>query len=44
MQIPRTCPLNLGERMNFLHLTEPNPTHSLGKFKVSHQTDAEKCD
>jgi len=41
MQIPRTCPLTLGDRMNFLHLTELNPTHNPGKMKVSHQTDAE---
>ena len=44
MQISRTCPLTLEDRMNFLHLTEPNPTHNLGKVKVSHQIDAENCD
>jgi len=30
MQIPRTHPLTLGDRMNFLPLTEPNPTNILG--------------
>ena len=43
-QIPRTMPQTLGDRMNFLPLTEPNPTDSLGQAKVSQQTDAEKCD
>ena len=44
MQIPRTCPLNLGDRMNFVSLIEPNPTDSLGLEKVSQQTGVEKCD
>lgn len=30
VQIPRTCPLTLGDRMNFVSLIEPNPTDSLG--------------
>jgi hypothetical protein len=30
MQIPRTHPLTLGDRLNFLPLTEPNPTDNLG--------------
>jgi len=34
--------LTLGERMNFVPLTEPNPTESLGWVKISQQTDAEK--
>jgi hypothetical protein len=29
-QIPRTRPLTLGDRVNFLPLTEGNPTHNLG--------------
>jgi len=42
-QIPVTCSLTLRDRMNCLHLTEPNPTDNLGKVKVSRQTDADKC-
>jgi len=30
--------------MNFLPLTESNPTNSLGYVKDSHQIYAEKCD
>ena len=44
MQISRTCPLTLGDWVNFLPLTKPNPTDILGKVKVSQQTDASKCD
>jgi hypothetical protein len=29
-QISRTCPLTLGDMMNFLPLTEPKPTDRLG--------------
>jgi hypothetical protein len=29
-QIPRTCHFTLRERMNFIPLTEPNPTDNLG--------------
>ena len=29
-QIPKTCPLTLLGRMNFLPLTEPNPTRQSG--------------
>jgi hypothetical protein len=36
--------LTLGNRMNFLPLTETNSTNSLGEVKVSQQIDAEKCD
>ena len=43
-QIPRTCPLTSGDRMNFLLLTEHNYTDSLGYVKVSQQTDDKKCD
>ena len=43
MQIPSTRPLTLGDRMNFLPLTEPNLTDSLGLMKASQQIDAEKC-
>jgi hypothetical protein len=42
--IPRTRPLTLGDRMNFLPKTDPNPTDSLGQVKVSTQRDAERCD
>jgi hypothetical protein len=42
-QIPRVRPLTLGDRMNLLSLTEPNPTDSMVKVKVSEQRDAEKC-
>ena len=38
MQIPRTCPLTLSDRMNFL-LIEPNPIDN-----VSQHIDAEMCD
>jgi hypothetical protein len=34
----------LGDTVNFLPLTEPSPTDSLGYMKVSQKTDAEKCD
>jgi hypothetical protein len=34
-QIPRTRPLTLGDRMNFLPLTEPNPTDNLGEMMKS---------
>jgi hypothetical protein len=45
MQIPRTCPLTLVDKVNFLPLTKPNPTDNLGYVKVSQQhIDAEKCD
>ena len=37
-QIPRTCPLTSGDRMNFLPLTDHNYTDSLGYVKVSQQT------
>jgi hypothetical protein len=30
MQIPWTCPLFLADSMNFLPLSEPNPTDNLG--------------
>jgi hypothetical protein len=30
LQIPEACPLTLVESMNFLPLTEPNPTNNLG--------------
>jgi hypothetical protein len=43
-QIPRTCPLTLGDRVNFLHLIETNPTGRLGHVNVSQQRDTEKCD
>ena len=36
--------LTLGDRMNFVPLTEPNPPESLGWLKVSQQIDAEKYD
>ena len=34
MQIPRTHPLTLGDRVNFFPLTKPNPTDCLGPVKV----------
>jgi hypothetical protein len=34
----------MGDWVNFLPLTEPNPTDILGNVKVSQQTDAPKCD
>ena len=43
MQIPKTCPFTLGDRMNFVPLTEPNSINNLGQVKVFQQTDAEKC-
>ena len=43
MQIPKTCPLTLEDRMNFLPPTELKPINNLGQVKVSQQTDAEKC-
>jgi len=43
-QIPRTRPLTLGDRVNFLPLTEANPTHNLGQVKSSQQIDVDKCD
>ena len=43
-QIPRTCLLTLGDRMNFLPLTEPNATDNLGQMKVSQPVDVEKRD
>jgi hypothetical protein len=43
-QVPSTRPSTLLDRTNFLRLTEPNPTNSMGHVKVSQQTDAEKCD
>ena len=42
--ISRTRPLTLGDRVNFLPQTDPNPTDSLGQVKVSTQRDAERCD
>jgi hypothetical protein len=36
--------LTLEDRTSFVPLTEPNPTESLGRVKVSQQIDAEKCD
>ena len=39
MQIPWTCPLILGDSVNFLPLSEPNPTDNLGWVSL---TDAEK--
>jgi hypothetical protein len=42
--IPRIRPLTLGDRINFLSLTEPNPTDSMVKVEVFQHTDAEKCD
>jgi hypothetical protein len=43
-QVPSTRPSTLLDRMNFLCLTESNPTDSMGQVTVSQQTDAEKCD
>jgi hypothetical protein len=43
MEIPRTHPLILGDRMNPF-LTEPNTTNSLRQVKVSQQINAENCD
>jgi hypothetical protein len=40
MQIPRRRPLTLRDRMNFLPLTEPNPTENEGELKVSQHVDA----
>jgi hypothetical protein len=37
-------PLRLGDRMNFPHLTESNPTEKLEEAKISLQINAEKCD
>jgi hypothetical protein len=42
IEIPRTHPLILGDRMNLL-LTEPN-TNNLGQVKVSQQINAENYD
>jgi hypothetical protein len=39
MQILWICPLILGGSMNFLPMSEPNPTDNLGKVS---RTDAEK--
>jgi hypothetical protein len=44
IQIPRTCPFTLGDRMNFLPLTECSSTENLGQVKAFQQTEAEKCD
>jgi len=44
MQIPGTCPLTIGDRMDFLALTEPNPTDTVGEVKFIQQIVAEKCD
>jgi len=41
--IPRTHPLTLWDRMNFLPQTSPYPTDNLGQMKVPQQIDAEKC-
>jgi len=37
-------PLRLGDRINYPHLTESNPTEKLGEAKISLQINAEKCD
>jgi hypothetical protein len=42
--IPRTHPLTLAEKINFLPLIEPNHSDSMVKVKVSQHRDAEKCD
>jgi hypothetical protein len=42
-RIPRTHPLTLWDRMNFLPQTSPYPTDNLGQMKVPQQIDAEKC-
>jgi hypothetical protein len=39
MQIPRTRRLTLRDRMNFLPLTEPNPTENVGRVKVCQHVD-----
>jgi len=44
MKIPRTRPLTLGDRMNFLYPTELIATDNLGYVKVSLEADAEMCD
>jgi hypothetical protein len=36
-------PLTLGDRLNFLSLTEPNPTEDLVQVKVSQQLGSENC-
>jgi hypothetical protein len=41
--IPRTRPLTLGDKTNFLSVNEPNHTDSMVKVKVSQYRDA-KCD
>ena len=43
-QILRTRPLILGDRKNFLPLTEPNPTENLGQEKIFRKVDGEMCD
>ena len=41
-QTPRIHPLTVGYTVNFLPLTDPNPTDRLGQAKVSQQADAER--
>jgi hypothetical protein len=43
-KVPYNMPLTLGEKVNFLPLTEPSPINNLGYVKVSQHTDDEKCD
>jgi hypothetical protein len=43
MQISKTCPFTLGDRINLLPPIEPNPITNLGQVNVLQQTDAEKC-
>ena len=43
-QIRRLRPLTLGDRTNYLSLTESNPTDDLGQVKVSQQLGSENCD
>jgi len=35
--------LTLSDRMDFLPLTDPSSTDSVGQVKVSHHINAEKC-
>jgi hypothetical protein len=44
MQIPGTRPWILGDRKNFLPLTEPNPTDNLEQEKILRKIDGEMCD
>ena len=43
-RVPSTRPSTVLDRMNFLRLTEPNTTDSMGQVNFSQQIDAEKCD